>query len=447
MELGRYLRAGNWPVAIGYVLFIGMMAIGYFYNVTFVQLGLKDLGERALGLPPAVVAGQMAVLAILTGGVALAFGFWQQRHGPASLLRKLQLALAITIGQTILTAVAPHINSQTTFWLWILFCSPTLGIGVPVTFSLTTDLIPVRDRGYVAAIITAIAYFMAAVFAESWRIEALSRLLLVMMFPGVLILAGIVLPATAGTSLRGGAWVARLVAELAQNHQLARFGHGRFLRMDELTSHRLNRRFLVFVALMFGIFFVDSLGFLRIIDTPILVDATWQASRLAPRLTIGVAHILSALIAGILYTHLGQRHLFYWIFGLFALIHFSYAVTAWLLPETTSQALGTPVLYATAVSLYTVLNFALWADFSTPQTISRNAAIGVAFSGWTATFISTALAIHWQSDGMSVVAHLRLVQAIAMVFLLIMLVLVLWPGRRTTAHSDTRPRKGAQDIG
>jgi hypothetical protein len=27
-------------------LFVGMMATGYFYNITFVQLGLVDLGAR-----------------------------------------------------------------------------------------------------------------------------------------------------------------------------------------------------------------------------------------------------------------------------------------------------------------------------------------------------------------------------------------------------------------
>ena len=48
MELSRYVRARNWPVVAGYLLFTGMMAVGYFYNVTFVQLGLKDLGERSV---------------------------------------------------------------------------------------------------------------------------------------------------------------------------------------------------------------------------------------------------------------------------------------------------------------------------------------------------------------------------------------------------------------
>jgi hypothetical protein len=40
------------------------------------------------------------------------------------------------------------------------------------------DLIPVKDRGYVAAAITAIAYFCAAVFSSAWVIEKSTALML-----------------------------------------------------------------------------------------------------------------------------------------------------------------------------------------------------------------------------------------------------------------------------
>ncbi|MCZ7674162.1 MAG: hypothetical protein M5U34_47065 [Chloroflexi bacterium] len=182
---------------------------------------------------------------------------------------------------------------------------------------------------------------------------------------------------------------------------------------------------------MFGIFFIDSLGFLRIIDTPILVDGAWQAVAQTPRLMIALTHVVAALVAGVLYSYLNERHLFYWVFGLFALTHLSYTFHVWLLPQSSSTALGTPMLYATAVSLYTVVNFALWADFSTPQTISRNTAVGVALSGWTATFLSTALAMRWQNAGMSLAEHLRLVQALALLFLVGMVWMAIRPLRST----------------
>jgi MFS family permease len=432
MDLLRYGRAGNWPVLFGYALFTGMMAIGYFYNVTFIQLGLKDLGERVLALPATSVAQQMALLALLTCVTALLFGLTMQRRGwGALLLLKLQLALGVILLQTALTAVAPYMNSQPAFLAWIVLCSITLGVGVPVTFSLTSDLIPVRDRGFVAAAITAGAYFAAAAFPGGWQIESFSRVMLLVMAPGVLVLGAIVALATTGRS-----FVAVYIEEMAQNHRQPRFGQGRFVRSGE---GRIDRRFLAFVALMFGIFFIDSLGFLRIIDTPILVAGSWQSPDQLPRLVIAVTHVVAALAAGALYTYLNERHLFYWIFGLFALTHLSYVFSVWLLPETTSATLGTPMLYATAVSLYTVVNFALWADFSTPETISGNTAVGVALSGWTATFLSTALAIHWHTSGMPLDEHLRIVQALALLFLLTMLLVAIRPLPVAPPEEDKQP--------
>jgi hypothetical protein len=85
------------------------------------------------------------------------------------------------------------------------------------------------------------------------------------------------------------------------------------------------------------------------------------------------------------------------------------------------------VLYATAVSLYTVINFALWADFATPQNISWKTAVGVALSGWTATFLSTAAAIHWQTNGMPLSEHLRIVESLALVLFLAVLSAAIWP--------------------
>lgn len=425
MELVHFARARNWPVIAGYLLFGGMMALGYLYNVTFIQLGLPDLGVRVLGMSRTAVAVQMALLALVTCTVALITGVWLQRSGRStSLPAKLNLALLVVVGQTVLTAVAPLLPSPASLTAWIVACSVLLGIGVPATFSLTTDLIPVRDRGYVAAAITALAYFLAATLAGPWRIEPLSRLMLLMMGPGVIVLAGIVAAVASGQT-----FVAEWVGELAANHRQDRFGRGRFVSPD---GEQPRGAFWGFVALMFGIFFVDSLGFLRIIDTPILVDATWQAASLAPRLTIGVVHVIAALVAGVLYTHLNRQHLFYWIFGIFALTHLSYTFRVWLLPETTAASLGIPSLYATAVSLYTVVNFAIWADFATAQTISTRTATGVALSGWAATFLSTALAIQWQTSGMPLESHLRLVNALAQIFFLALLVVTLWPrGRRT----------------
>jgi len=141
------------------------------------------------------------------------------------------------------------------------------------------------------------------------------------------------------------------------------------------------------------------------------------------RLFIGLTHVVTALIAGVLYTALGERQLFLWIFGLFALTHLMYAIDIRTpdLIESGGNSLSSAMIYATAVSLYTVVNFALWADVSTPRTISRNTALGVALSAWTATFLSTALAGQFQAAGMSLEEHINLVDALALVFFLALL--------------------------
>jgi hypothetical protein len=59
----------NLPRLLGFTLFVGMMAAGYYYNLTFVQLGLEDFGTRWLGLSEAAVARDMALLAIYTRAV------------------------------------------------------------------------------------------------------------------------------------------------------------------------------------------------------------------------------------------------------------------------------------------------------------------------------------------------------------------------------------------
>lgn len=406
MAFLHFVRKRNATALFGYALFIGMMAVGYYYNVTFVQLGLTDLGTRILGMSEAQVARDMAVLALVTCVTALAVGVSMQRLGWSSRFRvKLRLAWVVVLAQTGLTAVAHMVSSETGFLLWIVGASLALGVGVPSTFSLSVDLIPVHDRGLVAAAITALAYFAAPLLSTNWELATFQRQMVPIMVAG-----------TVGLGILAWApWP--MMERLSSQHRHPAFGRGRFLEMDSWDSPRIRGHLLLLIVAMFGIYFVDSLGFLRMIDTPAYMLGAWQSPELMPRLVIAVAHVIGALIAGVLYTALDERTLFLWIFGIFALTHLMYSFHARFTPENVTT-LSMPALYAIAVSLYTVVNFALWADISTSATISRNAAAGVALSGWTATFISTALAIRWQADGMSLARHLSIVDALAMVFFL-----------------------------
>ena len=438
MELFRYIKQGSWPTVLGYLLFIGMMATGYYYNITFVQLGLTDLGERLVGLSKASVATQMAYLALMTCAIALAFGYLMKKLGWSSRFRvKLRLAFLVVALQTVLTLIAPLVRSESAFFAWIAFASLALGIGMPATFSMTVDLIPRRDRGFAGALITATAYFAAEVFSNSWQFEGFRYQILWIMIPGALgvgVLAFAKFP---------------FLDQLASQHRRPEFAYGRFVRPDGSGGTLVQRSLIGLLVMMFGIYFVDSLGFLRLLETPLYMQTAWQSVELNIRLAIGITHVIAALIAGVLYTYMHERNLFLWIFGVFAITHLEYTLHIRIGPNDYAP-LSMPLMYALAVSLYTVLNFTIWADISTPRTISLNAAIGVALSGWSATFISTALAIRWNAMQMPLERHLQIVDSLAFLFFLGMIILIffpgqiLWPGlkRRTSKRQEIERRSG-----
>jgi MFS family permease len=416
MQMGQLdsVKTINWPRWLGIFFFAGMMSTGYYYNLTFVQFGLLDLGTRVIGMSEQRVAVDMAVLAFITSVVAITFGLLMMKTGwSKQFITKLRLAFGVVLVQTGLTWVAPRVSSEGGFLIWVIVAAVAMGIGVPVTFGMSVDLVPVRYRGYVGALITAGAYFPAAVLSATWTIEQFSSGLIWIMLGGL-----VPLGALAFGNID-------FVKQLADQHTQAEFGRGRFVRIDSDGNPKVRRSLLLLVVLMFGIFFIDSLGFLRLAETPVFFESAWQSPALMPRLSIGIAHVLAALIAGVLYAALNEKELFLWIFGIFALVHLMYTGMARNI-SVGEPTLATPILYAIAVSLYTVVNFAIWADVSTPGNISRNTAVGVAMSGFTATFISTALALQMRLAGVSLEEHLRIVDSLAMLFFLLVLILIFF---------------------
>ena len=283
MPFTRHLRDRRWETVAGYALFVALMVAGYYYNITFVQLGLIDLGTRLVGMSETAVSAWMAGLALCTLVVAVATGITMDRRDWSTDLRtKLRLLLGVVLVQFALTLVAPGIRTVPGFGAWIVAASVGLGVGFPVSFSLAVDLVPVPDRGYVAAAITAIAYFFANAIPLSWSVDVFSRLMVVAMLPGIAVLAVL----ASGRVAR----VEALLDTLGEQHRA--FGVGRFCHPSPVRTRSL--AFLVPVVLMFGVFFIDSLGFLRIIDTPSLLLTSWQSPDLSIRLFIAVIFLAHA---------------------------------------------------------------------------------------------------------------------------------------------------------
>ncbi len=376
--------------------YVALLAAGYAYNLTFVQLGLSALTAGPAGLSEAETALAMAGLALVTCSVALAAGMQLRGAGFRAKLRITAMVVAI---QTVLTASVPAIDGPTAFWLWLGLAAVTLGLGVPASFGMATDLVPVRWRGMAAAAITALAYGSAIVFLGDWDFLVLAERLVPAMVLGTMALSVLTL---------GRGPVGRLVDRLSTQAARPDYGRGRF------SGPGADRRLIIAAGLLFAVFFVDSLGFMRLIESP-YVTAAWQSSDLLDRGTLIGAHVAGALVGGILYSTFDERFLLPWIFGIFALVAMFYVLDVRI--GAFSQALAMAILYAVAVSLYTVITFALWPDLSTPDTITRNVAIGVAVSGWTATFVSTAVALAWRSSGMDLERHLSTVAAVSLLIL------------------------------
>lgn len=387
------------------------MAAGYYYNITFVQLGLIDLGVRLVGMTRAQVSTWMAGLALLTFVTAIAAGVTMDRRGWSTDLRtKLRLLLAVVVVQFVLTVVAPAIRSVPAFGAWIVVGSLSLGVGFPVSFSLAIDLVPVPDRGYVAAIITAVTYFAANAYPLAWSIDVFSRLLTVAMLPGVILLAVLVSERVSPLN--------ELVTQLSVQHK--QFGTGRFCHHNPISTRSLG--FWSPVLLMFGVFFIDSLGFLRIIETPALVLSSWQSPDFSTRLAIAVVHAVGALMAGVLYVNFDRNGLFLWVFALFSLTYVLYTTDlrmASLFPGVagSNRSIVNPLVYSLTVSFYTTLNFALWPDLATAETIGTHSAIGIGMAGWLATFLSTAVALYLDHTEVGLLSHLNLVNALALLLL------------------------------
>jgi MFS family permease len=293
MTFWQFVRERNAPALLGYALFTGMLSAGYYYNLTFVQLGLEDFAVRRLGLSAQVVAHEMALFALLTCLAALAGGYWMGRRGWGRRFRfKLRLAFFVVLAQTALTAICPLARHEMAFLAWLISTAVVLGLGVPALFSMAVDLVPTRDRGVVAGLVTALAYFAAETLSSSWTFEAFRSQVLLLTACGTL-LTGIL-------AFARHPWL----DQLARQHHLPDFGRGRFTRCSSSPRSHL----VPLIAAMFAIYFIDSLGFLRLLKTPVYMQSAWQSPDLHVRLFIAAVHVAGALAAGILYTALSERH-------------------------------------------------------------------------------------------------------------------------------------------
>jgi hypothetical protein len=397
-----------------------VLAAAYYYNLTLVQLGVTDIGMQRLGLAMEVVAAAMGLLAVLTLAVTLLSGTLIDRWGwGRRTVAKCRVLFAIVLLQIGVTALLPAVASLPGFLLWIVACAVLLGAAIPVAFSLMLDLVAPGLRGYAAGTVTGCAFALAVLVPYEWAVGNFVPAAVAVLSP-----AAVVLGVVAG--------VPGLIDESDDRA-------GRDARGADQTHERIRDQpwavtapLVGGVLLLFGAFFIDSLGFVRIIEQAEYVETSWQSSAITVRGTLAATHVVGGFAAGVVYTKGRSLWVFAAAFALFGLAQCLYVFDI-VVGGPSALTAVIPLVYILAVSSYTTVAFALWPDLATPETIGRYTAVGIGVGAWTATFTSTALALVSELVQLQIARHLTIVAGLSAVFLL--LTALVWS---LTADTDGR---------
>jgi len=380
--------------------YVSILTAAYYYNISFIQLGVTGAGEDRLGLSIELVAVAMGLLAVTTLVTTLVSGYLMDRFGWGNSMQvKFRLLFGVLFLQTGVTYAFGWVSSFPQFLGWVLACSVLLGTAIPFAFSLLLDLVAPGERGYAAGAVAACSFALATLVPFEWAAGNFT-------LPAVVVLAPV-------AALLGVLSFAPGILGRAESRRgdgsggQARTGQGVRIPATPVA---------VGLALLFGAFFVDSLGFVRIIETSALVDAAWRSSDYGVRVTLSATHVVGGLAAGFLYARARYLWLFAATFALFAAAQLLFALQV-LLDAPSILRTTVPLVYVLAVSCYTTVTFALWPDLATPETVGRYTAVGVGIGGWLATFTSTALALLSERLELAIEHHLLGVGIISLLFL------------------------------
>ena len=384
--------------ALAFTVYVVVLTAAYYYNLTFVQLGLTDLGLEQLGLSPELVGVGMGVLALVTLGTTVLSGYLMDRFGlGAAVQAKFRVLFGIVFLQLLVTYAVTGVASFWQFLVWICVCSLLLGTAIPFAFSLLGDLVAPAIRGYAAGAVAGGAFFLAALFPFTWEIEQFVPSAILVLTTAALVLGTLSVPG------------------LGRRFESLSHTAGQPTSPDG-PSEMASTGAIVGVVLLFGTFFVDSLGFVRIVEDPDYVEALWQSADLDTRVLIAVTHVAGGMVAGLVYVKLRHVWLLAGSLALFVTAQFLYVFDI-LSGGPTALATASSLVYVVAVSCYTTVAFALWPDLAPPGLIGRYTGVGIGVSGWLATFTSTAFALVSEQAQVPLALHLSVVGLTSVAFL------------------------------
>ncbi|MHA1338599.1 MAG: MFS transporter [Promethearchaeota archaeon] len=398
-----------WVNLFPYLFIISSLIGGYVVGFKLIQLGFPDLGIRILKLPEQTVDIGMALMAIFACISAIISGIYIDKK-QFSLRIKLYMMIVGGGLQGAILGFMILFPTPNLFVPWIIAFSLVLGFLFPLIYSFVYYFIPTKTRGLVAGLITGIAYFFGNISPFEWNFEDFIKESIVIMIPAVILL-GLLLLNHRKIELY----------EIKDKKTVTTIESTKDIDKNsskEIAGRFLDRNLFIVTLFMFGVYFIDSFGFMQVISEDTILNVTWRGP-IETRLLFGLIHFIAAIIMGFLYYKFNEKIVFICSFIGFTVGDFLFS----LYPSGTLLII-TSLIYCATVSFYTINSFVVWADISTEKNISKNAGIGIGIGGWLSSFISTSLTNALSRsltgiEGFSI--HMRISGSIAVVFLILMI--------------------------
>jgi hypothetical protein len=357
-------KQSQWMKFYPYLLVISILTVGYLTGLHLIQIGIPELADSKAHMPEEEVNLYMGIMALISCFLAVISGIFLNKM-EINIYNRLCLVILCGGVAAGITIVGNLISTPLQFEIWIILFSIILGITLPIPFTFVYYLIPKNHRGIVAGIITALAYFLGNLTWTSWTFSAFLMESGMIGIPAILLMGWGFLNKSKLNTLDF----------FHTTKSIQKLYEGRF--------HDYNFKF--FVIVMFGIFFIDSFGFLRIIGESTIFYVTWYGD-LGTRFGFAIAHLSAALLMGYLYQKKGPK-----IVSLATLLGFVIVDSLWALYPSNGLMIVTSWMYCAVVSFYTINTIALWADISEEKNVSSRTAIGIGVCLWLASFMSTAI--------------------------------------------------------
>ncbi len=399
-------------ITFPYFFVCALLFSGYQIGFKFIQLGIPDLALRVVGMEERIVNISMGFMAVASCITALIASIILDKWAPKPKTRFL-MTLILAGGQAGLITLSLLITTEIQFLIWLGLFSGLLGVIFPLVMSYVFLFVKSEDRGPIAGIITAFAYLFGNLSPNPWTIQGTLLDAIISSGPVMICIAYLIFNMD-------------LVEKFEPADNEIHLFHGRYALNSESQNSNANEHkflaplspghsFALILLLMFGVYFIDSFGFLRVIHQNELMQYTWHGPY-SIKVLLGLVHFATAILMGLLYKKFGYRVVFLSSFVLFFIadLLFSFYPVGSLL-------IFTALIYCSTVSFYTVNSFALFADCSTKKDMYKRAGIGIGVGGWLSSFLSTMVTVElfeMTSGVEGFKLHLLITSLIALAFLL-----------------------------